>query len=143
MFIYFLNSLMLIGMWIGNGMSPPVTAQSHGVFDKITCNEIQVIDKDGKLAILLNADEHGGSVIVSGKDGQIAGMSTDENGGFVGASSFIVSNKQRETAARMGVNEYGGFVAVFNKQGENRATMGVNAYGNGAVSTWDKNGYRQ
>ena len=26
---------------------------------------------------------------------------------------------------------------------KSRAAMGVTAYGNGAVSTWDKNGYRQ
>ena len=44
---------------------------------------------------------------------------------------------------RLGDTEYGGRVDVFNKRGENRAVMSVNKYGNGAVSTWDKNGYRQ
>ena len=39
--------------------------------------------------------------------------------------------------------EHGGRVYVGNNQGENGAAIGVNQYGNGAVSTWDKNGYRQ
>ena len=43
----------------------------------------------------------------------------------------------------LGATEYGGRVDVFNKQGKSRAVVGVNEYGNGAVSTWDKNGYRQ
>ena len=55
----------------------------------------------------------------------------------------IVSNNQGETCATMGITEYGGRVDVFNNQGKNRAAMSVSEYGNGAVSTWDKNGYRQ
>ena len=46
-------------------------------------------------------------------------------------------------AVSLGDTKYGGRVDVFNKQGKNRAVMSVNEYGNGAVSTWDKNGYRQ
>ena len=46
-------------------------------------------------------------------------------------------------AAEMEVTEHGGRIDVFNNQGENRAVMSVNEYGNGAVSTWDKQGYRQ
>lgn len=54
-------------------------------------------------------------VIVGGKDGQIASWSTDEDGGVAG---------------------------VFGKgNDQSRVVIGVNEYGNGAVSTWDKNGY--
>ena len=49
----------------------------------------------------------------------------------------------RRKAVRLHQTEHGGRVDVFNKQGENRAVMSVNEYGNGAVSTWDKNGYRR
>ena len=54
-----------------------------------------------------------------------------------------ILNYMAHEAVRLGDTEYGGRVDVFNKQGENRAVMSVNEYGNGAVSTWDKNGYRQ
>ena len=54
-----------------------------------------------------------------------------------------ILNYVPHNAVRLGYTEYGGRVDIFNKQGENRAVMSVNEYGNGAVSTWDKNGYRQ
>ena len=54
-----------------------------------------------------------------------------------------ILNYVPHNAVRLGYTEYGGRVDVFNKQGENRAVMSVNEHGNGAVSTWDKNGYRQ
>ena len=61
--------------------------------------------------------EHGGGVAVAGKDG--------------------------EGSALMSLNENGGYVGVFGKGSDTTsAKMGVNEYGNGAVSTWDKNGYR-
>ena len=36
----------------------------------------------------------------------------------------------------------GGYVRVFDKDGKTRAVMDTDEYGNGAVSTWDKNGFR-
>ena len=43
----------------------------------------------------------------------------------------------------MKADDYGGHVHVTGKGDDNsRAGMGVNEYGNGAVNTWDKNGYR-
>ena len=69
---------------------------------------------------------HDGGVVVYDKDGGEAEMRTYEDSGRV-----RVRGKD------------GGRIEVLNNQGEDRAVMGVNAYGNGAVSTWDKNGYRQ
>lgn len=210
-------SIMLIGMWIGNGTSPPVTAQSNGVFDKITCREIEVIDEngtggisirggsiivsgnngftnvaggvvflhspEGRIVASMEPTEHGGRIDVFNKQGEsqatmgineysgefriygkngktTAYMGTIEDGGHV-----VVCNNQGKTRAAMGTiphggsfttfgkggklgavmsdSEYGGKIGVFNNQGKNRAVMSVNEYGNGAVSTWDKNGYRQ
>ena len=107
---------MLIGLAVGTIVSPPLIAQRNGVFDKITCREIEVIDKDGNEAISLSTTGHGGIVWVSRKDGGEVEIDTDE---------------------------YGGSVSVTNNQGDPRAVMGVNAFGNGVVATWDKNGYRQ
>ena len=76
-----------------------------------------VRDAEKSRAVFLDVQEHGGRVAVLGKDGT--------------------------SAAKMDITEFGGNVGVFGKGSkESRAGMGVNEYGNGAVSTWDKNGYR-
>lgn len=49
---------------------------------------------------------------------------------------------QRETGVGLGINEDGGRVSVAGK-GEGMAVMGIDEFGNGAVSTFDKYGYRQ
>ena len=108
--------ILAIGITIGQFVTPDIEARNNGVFDKIICREIEVIDKNGKTAIWLMTDEHGGRVSVLGKDDGIASMSTDQHGGVVG---------------------------VFNNQGKTRAFMGVDAFGNGGVATLDKNGYLQ
>ena len=54
-----------------------------------------------------------------------------------------VSDERDSRRAALTIDEHGGLVTVFGKgNGGSRVTIGVNEYGNGAVSTWDKNGYR-
>ena len=136
--------ILALGIIIGQFVTPDIEAQSNGVFDKITCREIEVVDKDGETTILvgdgdiffhkgggtafMGAHEHGGSVLIHGKGGSIE-IRTHEDGGIV-----VVSGKDGGSA-KMGIDEHGGRVDVFNNQGKNRATMGVSAFGNGAVST--------
>ena len=71
-----------------------------------------------------------------GKTGSVE-TGFDQHGGFVNASG-------KTGGVETGVNQHGGFVNVSGK-GDNfsRVMIGVNEYGNGAVSTWDKNGYRR
>ena len=46
--------------------------------------------------------------------------------------------------AELHSNQYGGRLAMFGKTDDkSRVVVGINEYGNGAVSTWDKNGYKQ
>ena len=124
---------------------------------------VNVINKDGRPGALMSNDEHGGRVGALGKNGGMALMTNDEHGGRVGAlgkgtEARMTTDEQggrvevlgiagfgeaRKTTAAMFTGEHGGRVDVGNNQGKKRATMGVNAYGDGAVSTWDKNGYRQ
>ena len=222
--------IMLIGLAVGCAVSPSLIAQRNSVFDKITCREIEVVDKDGLVGVRLGSDGLGNRVYIYNKQGKTAMVlgsggtflgnsidiynkqeelavvlgsedslnrvyvfnkqgtgvvgrlynteyggsvdvfnnqrkgsvlvTTDEHGGAVavfnnqkklGASvsvaehggRFDVYNNQGKNHAAMGVNEYGGHFDVYNNQGKGSATMAVNEYGNGAVSTWDKNGYRQ
>ena len=101
--------------------------------------EVAVYDRAGEGVILSTVGEHGGYVSVFGKDGEgAARMRITENGGAVS-----VHGKDGVGSAQMTINEYGGRVSVRGKgNDETRATIAVNEYGNGAVSTWDKNGYR-
>ena len=45
--------IMALGITIGQSVTPNIEARSDGVFDKITCREIEVVDEDGKKAIVL------------------------------------------------------------------------------------------
>ena len=68
-------AIMAIGIVIGQIITPDIEAQSNGVFDKITCREIEVADKDGKKAIVLSAYEGSNRIILydpDGKDGRTA-----------------------------------------------------------------------
>ena len=120
--------ILALGIIIGQVITPDIEAQNNGVFDKITCRGIGVIDKDGEMTILvqdgsvsvygkdggsatMSTDEHGGSVVVGGKDGGIVGMSTNEHGGVVNVSG------KDGGGTRMGTGEHGGVVDVLGKDG--------------------------
>ena len=49
--------IMLIGVGVGAIVSPPLTAQRNGVFGKIQCTELTVIDKSGEPAIRLKTND--------------------------------------------------------------------------------------
>ena len=141
----------------------PLGAQipSDGNFNKITCTELEVVRPDRTSAALIFANENGGFIIVIGADGKLAaGIGVGTHGGTVD-----VYGKNTEARATMGVNKHGGILGVYSKNADARASMDVNEhggrvgvfgsnscesraaitineYGNGAVSTWDKNGYR-
>ena len=64
-------------------------------------------------------------------------MSADEDGGYVSVRGNAGGGAEMKT------DEHGGYVFVYGKgSGDARAAMSVTEYGSGAVSTWDKNGYR-
>ena len=87
---------------------------------------------------IIGVQEHGGFVGVNSKDDMkaYAEMSVDEDSG-------IVTVLGRGAGAGMKVDKHGGLVSVDGiGASSSRAIMCVDEYGNGAVSTWDKNGYR-
>ena len=87
--------------------------------------------------------EHGAEVAVIGEGGSETGgvvMRLDTHGGKMSVLGKGISAGQ----AYIGVDEHGGVVRVYgNGSHTSRAVIGVNKYGNGAVTTWDKNGYLQ
>ena len=98
---------------------------------------IGAFSNDFLSSVYLNFDDHGGGLEVSGKNGGRVHLRVNDDGGAVSAYG-----KDGKPRARLRVDEHGGVVQVEGK-GEGAAVMGINEYGNGAVSTWDKNGYRQ
>ena len=137
--------LMLIGMLASSVFMSSLFAQ-RDKFGEIECTKLTVVDggqvvvfgKDGKPGALLGVDEYGGGLNVFGKDGKSGAMlNVNEHGG-----SVSVFGKDVKLRVWLNVKEHGGVVSVYGK-GEGKAVMGINEYGNGAVSTWDKNGYRQ
>ena len=125
--------LLFIGMLLS-----PVTAH-RDKFGAIECTKLTVVDADGKTRVIISSNnEHGGSVAAYSKDGQSrAALAVTEHEGSVSAFG-----KDGQLGAWLRADEHGGRVQVKGK-GEGKAVIGINEYGNGAVSTWDKNGYRQ
>ena len=95
-------AIMLIGMWLSPLISPPVTAQHNGVFDKIQCTSLTVVDKQGKPAVVLySTEEWGNSVNVANKQGKLAvrlASHKDENG------VVVVYNEQEKPAVGLASN---------------------------------------
>ena len=140
----------------------PLGVQSQsGNFGEIICTGMRVVDSQGKTKINIGSITHGGYVIVSGKEQMQVLISTTENGGgiavygktgetkvAIGATEqggrVSVDDSDGKTNVGIDATEHGGRVVVFGKgDSKGQANMSVNEYGNGAVSTWDKNGYRQ
>ena len=134
-YMAFGGALVFLGM-VGAMMSP-LTAEKDK-FGEIECSKLRVVDADGKTRVYLTTDEYGGLVYALGKDGKPAvALDITEHGGRVKAFG-----KDGKSGALFRVTEHGGRVHLPGK-GEGKAVMSINEYGNGAVSTWDKNGYRQ
>jgi hypothetical protein len=156
--------LMLVGMLFSS--ISPLTAQKD-VFGEITCTKLTVVDKDGKGSVRLFIDEHGGHIGVAGKYAKgaaslpgAAGLNIDEHGGVVsvfgknakGMASLSIAehggvvgvyDKDRNIRTSLFITEHGGHVGVLGKDKKGGVSIRVNKYGNGAVTTWDKHGYKQ
>ena len=147
--------IMFIGLAVGAIVSPPLIAQRNGVFEKITCREIKVIDKDGNEAIRLYTTKHGGDIRMESKDGGIASMGIDEHGGVVGVvgkdsgSGAVMHTREHGgvvkvmvgkgiVSAAMSTDEHGGVVGVMGKDGE-ITSMGIDEHG-GIVSVFNNQG---
>ena len=123
---------------------------------------LSIQDSNGKVAVLILPGSNGGSLSIQDSNGElVAGLSAGSEGGFLSvhdakneSSVFLGQNDEKNGGlitvrgangfAQISIDEHGGVMSVFGKGSDkSRAVMGVNEYGNGAVSTWDKNGYRQ
>ena len=154
--------LMFIGMLTASVLMPNLVAQRNR-FGDIECTSLRVVDKDGmsRVEIGITSDGEDASIFVMDKKGvPQAYISVEERrGGRIRVSNKLgeksasldvglfggrvgVRGKDME-GAKLGVDEHGGYFIVHVGHRQPKVAMGVDESGNGAVSTWDKNGYRQ
>ena len=57
-------AIMAMGIAIGQLATPDIEAQSNVSFDKITCREIEVVNKDGNKAIVLHYNRFGHNELI-------------------------------------------------------------------------------
>ncbi len=112
--------IMLIGLAVGAIVSPPLIAQRNGVFDKITCRKLEVVDEDGNPAVGLSSSEEGNSVVVLDKQGEIAiGLSSSEE-----RNDVLVSDKQGQGGINLSsLSVLGSYVTIYDDQGKESVVL--------------------
>ena len=152
----------VIGSLLTAMLVSPVTAD-RDIFGEIECRRLKVVDMNGVPRIIVSAsillDRNSTKFNFDNADTTRVRIYGDESGGYVvtktekGLPRAVVACTTRDgpvveiydeprRAVSIQLDEHGGYVQVKGK-GEGAAVMGINEYGNGAMSTWDKNGYRQ
>ena len=104
--------IMAIGIIIGQVITPDIEAQSNGVFDKITCRGIEVVDEKGNAGIQLLAVGDT-NVIVIGDNSPGTGriyLGTDH-----GSNGITIIDEAGNTAIKLEAKEHQNHVQLFDK----------------------------
>lgn len=111
--------VLALGIIIGQWVTPNIEAQHNGVFDKITCRKLWVVDDNGKAAIVLSSDKERNAVDVYDEQGNPAVSlgSTSE------AHSLLVFDEQGDQAVSLGSASTGNSVLVHDKQVDPAITL--------------------
>ena len=154
--------------------SEQVNAQNtrERLFETIICRELKIVDALGQVRAGLGSDEKGGFVTVVGKDKSgiftpVITLTENEHGG-----TLLVKGKDRKSAASLSIQEslpgkfggivvvkndassrnvtsgiaylyaaeYGGGLAIYNNTGKNVGLFGTGDTGGGVLQTGDKYG---
>ena len=126
-----------LGITIGQFITPSIEAQSKGVFDKITCREIEVVAKDGNQAISLGSNERGNGVIVYDNQGKTAFVihSSEKRD-----NTLFIFNKQGKAAISLASAEGANLLGVMDNQGKQAVTLHSRVVGGNGVVVVDKQG---
>ena len=109
--------ILALGIIIGQWVTPDIEAQSNGVFEKIQCRELEVVDKDGLVGVRLAAADNGtNGVSVFGKQGvAAANIISSDKGNMIN----INNSKELGIVLYSGIfqnGDTGNFVEVYNPQ---------------------------
>lgn len=127
----------------------PIGVQSQANnFGEITCRELKVVDKNGKILVVIDEALHGGSIdlyrstVSRGRfdPGEVS-IGINEYGGQL----FVMGRDTSIGGASVSIYGHGGDIAISgNGTGLHRGKvrMRVNDEGSGEVATYDENGDR-
>ena len=100
--------IMAVGITIGQFVTPDIEAQNNGVFDKVVCRELEVVDKAGLVGVRLIANDKVNRVGVFDKLGAIAVAVAS----FEGMNGIVVNNLQGNAGILLASEEKGNSVDV-------------------------------
>ena len=131
--------IMLVGITIGQLITPDIKAQSDGVFDKITCREIEVVDKDGNRAIALFSDVDINRLIVYNPQGK-QGIKLESGGWGNYVIVYETQDDEKEGVSLAGTSREN-YVIVRNFRSTERAAAKlISTEDISSVEVLDKNG---
>ena len=151
--------ILALGIIIGQVVTPDIEAQSNGVFDKITCRELQVVDEKGRQTISISSangtalvtlfDTHSGVpgvMLGSSKEMNYVHVTDKRSAGVPGISLYcdngvngaIVTNTGSAVEAIiLGSNDTQNYVSVINKLGQQGIILSNLNFGGSTVTVYD------
>ena len=121
--------IMAVGITIGQFITPNIEAQNNGVFDKIICRSLSVVDETGKVKCLLSVDEDGSGVHIYGKDGnQVISLGADEH-----VNGISLYDKAGKSAISLNAGKDRNSVMIYNKAGKKEIILGADKDSNSVM----------
>ena len=110
--------------------------ESQGAIQEVIyARRIVIVNDEGREAVMLSADKHGGLMsIYNNYNIPAVLMGANKYGGVM-----TIVNKDGNGVAGMGADD-DGRINIFDKDGYTVAGMGVNEDGNGAIEVYNKDG---
>ena len=111
--------ILALGIIIGQWGTPNIEAQSKGVLDKITCRELEVVDAEGKKAVVLVSTKEGNGVCVYDKQERFASCLLSTMWG----NDVSIYNRQGEVTVGLTSTPLVNSVSVYDKQGKEAISL--------------------
>jgi type 1 fimbria pilin len=116
-------------------VSMGATNQDENLGD-IVVNSIKVVNENGKLAAILNADESGVGFGIYNNDGKSAVILNATESGV----GFGIYNNDGKSAVILNVAESGGGLWIYNKHEKQVVALQANSNSDGAIGLYDRYG---
>ena len=140
--------LVISGMVLNSVLVTDAEAQSGGLdmnFGYITCQNIAIVDKNGKWRGLFGLAGDDAILQIFGDDGKTSVAYLGKNAKEDDEMMLRLESKSKtdKREARMSIGKNGGRFDSFNKMGENVIRLGVGSDGGGTLDLRDKYGYEK
>ena len=131
--------ILAVGIIIGQFVTPNIEAQHNGVFDKITCRELEVVNKDGDKAMTLFNNASSTRLIVYNPQGK-QGIKLESGGWGNYVIVYETQDNEKEGVSLAGTSREN-YVIVRNFRSTERAAAKlISTEDISSVEVLDKNG---